>query len=78
MLHHPAVVGAKLQLAILASLDLKAFLVNGAVVAATQKDEVGQRVRAALGPVLDVMSLAEGQIAAREAAPVVSIGERAP
>src|SRR5262245_8839474 len=64
----PAVGRAELQLAIGASLDLKAFFMDGAMVSATQQDEIRQRRGPTLSPVLDVMSLAEWEIAAGEAA----------
>jgi hypothetical protein len=57
-------------------LDPKAFLVNRAMMPATQQDEVRECGRPALGPVLDVMSLTERQITAWEAAAMVSIGKR--
>jgi hypothetical protein len=66
---------AKLELAILESRDLKALLVNRTMVATAQQDEVGEGRRPSLSPVLDMMRLAERQVAAREAATVVSIGE---
>jgi hypothetical protein len=69
---------AKLQLAVGPAFDLTAFLVDGTVVAATQQREVGQRRGSALGPVSDVMALAEADPAAWEAAAPVSILERAP
>ena len=75
---HVAVRPAELEPAIVASLDLKAFFVNGSVVPATQQNEVGERGGAALGPVFDVMSLAEGEITAWEAAAVIAEGHRAP
>jgi len=58
------------------SFDLKAFFVNSPVVPAAEQDEIRQRGRPALGPMLDVMSLSERQITARKATTVVSIGER--
>ena len=69
---------AELQPAIVASLDPKAFLVNGSVVTATQQDEIGECRRAALGPVFDVVCLAEREVTTREATAVVAEGERTP
>jgi len=71
-----AVRRAELQRAIAQVLDLKALLVNRTMVATTQQDEVGEGRRPSLGPVLDVMRLAERQVTAREAATVVSIAQR--
>jgi hypothetical protein len=51
---------AELQRVIPASLDLKAFFVNGAMVPATQQDQVWQRRGPAVRPVFDVVGLAEG------------------
>jgi hypothetical protein len=66
----------KLQRAVGLSLDLEALLVDRAVVTATEQREVRQRGRATLRPVADVMTLAERQAAAREAAATVSMMER--
>ena len=71
-----AVRPAELELAILESRDLKALLVNRTMVATAQQDEIGEGGRPALGPMLNVMRLAERQVTAREAATVVSIGQR--
>jgi hypothetical protein len=60
------------------SIELKALLVDRAVVAATQQGEIGERGGAALGPVTDVMSLPERESAAREAAAAVPVMKRAP
>jgi hypothetical protein len=54
------------------------LLVNRAVVAATQHREVRERSGPALGPVANVMALAEGHAAALEATPAVAMVERAP
>jgi hypothetical protein len=67
---------AELELATLSSLDLKAFFVDGSVVPATQQDQIRQRGVPTLGPILNMMGLAEGKITAWEAAPVVAIGDR--
>ena len=68
----------ELEPAIVSSPDLKTLFVNGSVVTPTQQDEVGERGGPTLGPVPDVVSLAERQITAREAAAVIAEGECAP
>ena len=60
------------------SIELEALLVDGAVVAATEQGEIRERRGPALGPVPDVMALAEADPAAREAAAVVSVVEGPP
>src|SRR5688572_17402671 len=74
----PAVRSPELERAVGLSIDLIAFLVHGAVMAATEQSEVRERGRAALGPMMEVMSLPEPEAAAREAAALVSMMERAP
>ena len=59
-------------------IDAIALLVDRAVVSATEEREVGERGRAALRPVADVMPLAQRQPAAREAAAAVAMVKRAP
>ena len=66
------------QLAIGASIELEALFMDGAVMTTAQESEIGQRGGATLGPVTDVMALAEANAAAGEAAAVVSVVERAP
>src|SRR5712692_1422930 len=56
--------------------DLIALLVDGAVMPAAKKREVREGRGASLGPVMDVMALAEADAAAREAAARVSVAER--
>ena len=73
----PAVRAPEPQLAVRLSVEVVALLVDGAVVAATQKREVRERRGATIGPVLDVMALAEGQSAPRKAATPVAILQRA-
>jgi hypothetical protein len=73
---HVTVGRAEQKLAILSSLDPKAFFVNASVVPTTEQDQIPQRRGSALSPVFDVMGLAERKITAREATTVVSIGER--
>jgi hypothetical protein len=48
------------------------------MVPATQQGEVRERGRAALGPVVKMMSLAEPEAAARKAAAAVAVEKRAP
>jgi len=60
------------------SIDLIALFVDRAVVPATEHGEVRERGGAALRPVPDVMPLAEWEPAAREAATLVTVMERAP
>jgi hypothetical protein len=52
--------------------------VDGAVMTPAEHREVRERGGSALGPVTDVMALAERQIAAREPAPAVAVVQRAP
>ncbi len=58
------------------SIDLVAFLVDRAVVPATEQREVRERGGAAFGPVAHVMPLAQREPAAREAAPAVPVLKR--
>src|SRR2546426_7338634 len=73
-----AVGAPEAQLSVALSLDLKAFFVHRAVVPTAEHREVGQCRRAAVGPVADVMPLAEQASAAREAAAVIAMLKRAP
>jgi hypothetical protein len=66
------------KVAVRLAIDLIAFLVDGAVVAATEHREIRECGRAALCPVTDVMPLAEADPAAREAAAPVSVEEGPP
>jgi hypothetical protein len=59
------------------SIHVISLLVYRTVVPATQHREVGEGGGAAIGPVTDVMALAERQPAAGEAAPAVAMMERA-
>jgi len=52
--------------------------VNGAVMTAAEQCEVRERRRAALGPMSDVVGLAEASVAAREAAAAVAMQQRPP
>jgi len=74
----PAVGSPEPERAVGPSIDLVPLLVNRAVVPATEQGEVRQRGGTAFGPVTDVMSLAEREAAAREAAAAVPVKERAP
>ena len=73
-----AVRAAEAKRAVGLSLELVAPLVDGAVVPATEQGEVRERGGAPLCPVPDVMSLAERQPAAGEAAAPVTVMERPP
>ena len=58
--------------------DLEALLVHRAMMSAAEDREVGQRRRAPVRPVAEMMALAEADVAARKpAAPVPSV-ERSP
>ena len=48
---------------------------HGAVMAAAEQGEVGERSRAAMGPVTEMMPLGEAQSAPREAAALVPMVE---
>jgi hypothetical protein len=61
------------QLAIGRSFDVAAAFMNGAVVPATEHGEIRQHGRASLGPVADMMPLAEADAAAGEAAAPVPV-----
>jgi len=73
-----AVRAAELKLAVGLSIELVALLMDRAVVPATQQGEIRERSRASLGPVTDVMTLAEPDPAAREAAAAVTVVQRTP
>ena len=74
----PAIRPPERQRAVGLSIDVIALLVHRAVVPATEQREVRQRGRAALRPVADMMPLAGRQPAARKAAALVPVVERAP
>ena len=59
-------------------VDLIALLVDRAVVPVTEERKVGQRGRAALRPVAEVMPLGEAPMAPREAAALIPMLEGAP
>ena len=73
----PAVRAAEAKLAVGPLIEL-VLLVNGAVVPTTEQGEIRERGGAPLGPVTDVMALAESHPAARETAAAVSVMERPP
>src|SRR5439155_24469307 len=73
----PAVRPPKVELAIGESLDPEAVLVHRTVMTAAQQREVGQRRRATLCPVADVMTLRERQSAAGEATTSIAVLQRA-
>ena len=70
--------GGELQLAVRLSSQLIAVLVNGAMMPTTEQGQIRERGGPALGPVTDVMALAESHSAAREATAAVSVMERPP
>jgi len=74
----PAVRPPEPERAVGLTVDLVALLVDRAVMPATEEREVGERGRAAFGPVAHVMALAEREPAAREAAALVPMVKRAP
>ena len=74
----PAVGAPELKLAVRLTPDLVALLVDRAMVPATEQREVRERGRAALGPMMEVMALAEPDAAAREATAAVPVVERSP
>jgi hypothetical protein len=69
---------SKPELAAGQSLHLVALFVNCTVMPTTQQREIGQRGRTALRPVVNVMSLADADTAAREATTGVSVVQGAP
>jgi hypothetical protein len=72
----PPVRSAESQRAIGLSIDLIALLVDRPVVPAAEQHEIRERGGTALGPVPDVMPLAEADAAAWEAAAAVAMLER--
>jgi hypothetical protein len=76
--YHATIRAAEAKLTIRLSIDLITLLVDGPVMAATEQHEVRERSRAALGPVADVVGLAEPPVAAREAATAVTMEQRPP
>src|SRR5437870_312845 len=76
--HDLTVRATEAKLATRLSIELIAFFVDGAVVPATEQGEIRERRGPAIGPVTDVMALAEANPAAREATGAVAMVERAP
>jgi len=74
----PPVRAAEPKLAVRLSIERVALLVHGAVVPATKQGEIRERGGPPLGPVTDVVALAEPHATAREAAAAVSVLERPP
>ena len=74
----PAIRPAEPERAVGLSIHLIALLVDRAMVSATEQRKVRERGRAPLGPVMEVMPLAERDGAAREATGLVPVVERAP
>jgi hypothetical protein len=74
----PVVETPELKLAVRPALDLVALFMDGAVMESAEQGKVGERGEPALRPVPDVMTLAEGPPAAREAAAAVTMVQRAP
>ena len=76
--NQPPVRPPELQRPVRTARYLEALLVDRAVMPATEQREVVERRRAALGPVAQVMALAEAEPAAREAAAPVAVEQSAP
>jgi hypothetical protein len=74
--HELAIRATELKRAVRLSIELIAFLMNGAVVPATKHGEIRERGGASIGPMPDVMALPEPNSAAREAAATVAMVER--
>src|SRR5207247_9318256 len=72
----PTVRATKPKLAVRRAIELVALLVDGAVVVAAEQGEVRERGGASLGPVANVMALAEAPAAARAAAAAASMVAR--
>ena len=73
-----AIRAAETKLAIRLALDLKALFMDGAMVATAEQRKIRQRGGPAVGPVLDVMALAETSPTAGEAAATVPVMECSP
>ena len=74
----PAVRPPEPERAVRLSIDLVTLLVYRAMVPATEQREVRERGGSSLGPMVEVMSLAEAESAAREAAALIPVEERSP
>ena len=70
---NPAVRPPELKLAVRQTLDLVALLVDGAVMAAAQQREIRERGGPVLGPVTDMVALAEPDNTAGKTAAAVSL-----
>ena len=75
---HATVRAAEAKFAVGLSIEPIALFVNGAVMPATEQGQIRERGGASVGPVTDVMALAETNSAAREATATVAMVERAP
>src|SRR4026209_264711 len=73
----PAIGSLELKLAVRLAFYLVALLVDRAMVPPTQHGEVRERRRSAMGPVADMMALAEAHAAAGEATALVTMLKRA-
>ncbi len=73
-----AIRSAEAKRAVRLSIELIALLVDGAMVPATEQGQIRERGGAAVGPVTDVMAVAEPDPAAWEAAAAVAMVERSP
>src|SRR5262245_17785384 len=69
---------AKLQGTVGLSRELEAFLVDRAVMAATQQREIRERGRSTFRPVTDVMTFAESYLTAWKATAAISVVQRTP
>ena len=74
----PAIRTTELKLAVRPPIDLITLLMDGAMMPAAQQGEVRERGRASLGPMTDVVALADAHCAAREAAAPVTVEQRPP
>jgi hypothetical protein len=74
----PAVRPAESKLAIRLSIELVALFVDGAVMPVTEQGKIRQSRGASVGPVTDVVALAEPNPAPREAAAAISMVEGSP
>jgi hypothetical protein len=76
--HELAIRATELERAVRLSIKLVPLFMNGAVVAATKHGEIRERGGASIGPVPDVMALAEPNSTPREPAAAVAVMERPP
>ena len=67
---------AEAELAVGLSIELIAFFMDGAMVPATEQGEIRECGGASIGPVTDVMTLAEANPTARKATAAVPVLER--